>query len=755
MKYLDLFTKVAGVSIIIGACAWAITVSLDTYSSDANLTWTRQQVAAIEDKFYDFRSAVLRTNTGERKNEDIILVDIDDKSLQKINSWPLPRETWAVVLGNLKAYGAKIVAFDAFFPEPSLTCSDKNPDKIFADSIKDFQSIDGNKVILSFTTSADKNTETFTQLPMDVMFRAVANTRRAANSEPFVTYIDRHTYPIDAILAGEPHLGSINMHPDIDGVFRHYKLASSLKETMEEIDEEGNPIKETFYTDVYSLGLNAVNSYIDQDLMLDFKDSGSGSIELKTQKKNSRLRINSLGETKIRWFGDEDSFGRVPLHKVFFSSPKDKDLQETFNNKMVFVGSTALGAHDLRNTPVNAQMPGVLSHMNLAHMIMKNYVYAPVDESFKITFVIFCSGLAFLLTVMYFNKALLDIIALVLVCAAALYVDYKVYLPEGYELKLFYTLTAFVSSYSWITILNFNRASAEKKQIKGAFSRYVAPAIVNDMLDHPDKLKVGGEKRDITCLFSDVRDFTSISEQLTPSELGWALNRYMGKMTDIVFATNGTLDKYIGDAIVAFWGAPLDIGDHVTQAVDAAVKMLEALPEVNKELSDKGLPEFKIGLGLNSGECSVGNMGSDQIFAYTALGDAMNLGARLESLCKHYGAQILISEFTFERMDQSKFTTRMIDKVRVKGKTEPVGVYEVLYSWHPLYKEREFLTLFKDSYQQFLVKDFVEAKAGFEKILAVFPEDKSCARMKETCEHWIANPPADGEDHTITTMTTK
>src|SRR5690606_31929167 len=156
----------------------------------------------------------------------------------------------------------------------------------------------------------------------------------------------------------------------------------------------------------------------------------------------------------------------------------------------------------------------------------------------------------------------------------------------------------FVLTYSWLTFLNFNQASAEKKQIKGAFSRYVAPSIVNDMLSNPDKLKVGGEKRDITCMFSDVRDFTSISEKLTATELATALNRYMGAMTDIVFETKGTLDKYIGDAIVAFWGAPLDIGDHVNYAVEGAVKMLEALPAINEEFKAKNLPEFKIGLGL-------------------------------------------------------------------------------------------------------------------------------------------------------------
>lgn len=759
MRYLGLSAKILGVVIIVGFCGYAATVSFNTYSRAVKRTWLQKYAGATEDKFYDIRSGFYRSRHEPEVNNDVILVKIDDQSLQKINSWPLPRETWATLLERLKGYGAKIAAFDVFFPEPALACSaDKNPDAVFAQAIRDFQSVNGNKVILSFTTSTDPETQTFKQVPMDVMFRGVANTRRAAGFDPFTTYIDRNTYPVESVLAGEPHLGSINMDPDVDGVFRHYKLTSSLKETVVDIGENGEKVEDVFYTDTYSLGLNAVNSVTGQDLLLEFDPTGSGHINLgraPASKNEDFLRLNELGETKIRWHGGLDKFANISLHEVLFADPADKKLKKFFNNKIVFVGSTALGAHDLRNSPVDPQMPGVLAHMNLVHMIMHNYVYAPLKDSLNVTMTMFILGILALLSVMYFNKALLDIIALVVIGAVILIVDYQIYLPQGYELKLFFTLLALGSTYAWITILNFNQASAEKKMIKGAFSRYVAPAIVDDMLDHPDKLKVGGEKRDITCLFSDVRDFTSISEQLTPSDLGWALNRYMGKMTDIVFETNGTLDKYIGDAIVAFWGAPIDIGDHVTQAVDAAVKMLEALPEVNKELAAKGLPEFKIGLGLNSGECSVGNMGSDQIFAYTALGDAMNLGARLESLCKHYGAQILISEFTRERMEKDRFVTRQIDKVRVKGKKEPVGVHEVLYSYHPLYKEREFLDLFNDSYQKFLDKKFDEAKEGFEKVLAVFPEDKSSQRMIESCEKWLEIPPAPGEDHTITTMTTK
>ncbi len=357
--------------------------------------------------------------------------------------------------------------------------------------------------------------------------------------------------------------------------------------------------------------------------------------------------------------------------------------------------------------------------------------------------------------IMLFNNAILDITSLIVIILGILLLDKYYFFPQNYDLKLLFVIIANVSCYSFITILNFSKASAEKKQIKGAFSRYVAPAIVNDMLENPDKLKVGGDRKDITCLFSDVRDFTSISEKLTPTELASALNRYMGEMTDIVFQTNGTLDKYIGDAIVAFWGAPLDIGDHVNQAMEGAVRMLEALPAINAEFAEKNLPEFKIGLGLNSGECSVGNMGSDAIFAYTALGDNMNLGARLESLCKYYGAQILISEFTYERMNREKYISRCIDKVRVKGKTEPVGVYEVLYSYHPLMLHQNALRDFKNAYDLYIQGKFAKARELFEAVLSVVPEDKASIRMIENCQYWMDNPPGVDDDWTITTMTTK
>jgi adenylate cyclase len=692
----------------------------------------------FENKFYDFRyNQILDPN---KKDKDVVLIDLDDESLQTLGSWPVDRTHWAKMLNNLKAYGTKIVAFDVIFPEEVKTCGagQEGPDEIFANAIENFQNKDGNKVILAYTTQDGAVAEMypedyFPEVPEELFNFMLDSQQADENMSLAKRAIEKHTYPIKKLLAPMPDMGYINMLEDKDGVFRHYPIVSN--------------VDMLFFP---SIGLKAFESFVGMSHKINVNTQGTAIMEFEGKD----IFINNRGETKVRWLGTYDNFDSVKLHHIVNGDPNDPKLKEKLNGKIAFVGSSATGAHDLRNTPLDAKMPGVFVHMNIVHMLQHQFFYQHLEDSIKYTFIILGIAVIFLLGVMYFNNAILDLITVIVLSAGIYWVDLKYFLPQGYELKLFFTLFSIGASYSWITFLNFNQSNAEKKQIKGAFSSYVAPLIVDEMLDHPDKLKVGGERIDITCMFSDVRDFTSISEKLTPNELAKALNRYMGEMTDIVFATNGTLDKYIGDAIVAFWGAPIDIGDHCTQAVDAAVKMLEALPAINDEFREQGMPEFKIGLGLNSGECNVGNMGSDQIFAYTALGDNMNLGARLESSCKFYGAQILISEYTYDRMDRSKFVTRLIDNVRVKGKTKPVKVYEVLYKGHHLWDRRDLLDKFLEGYQLFLDKKFEEAVKCFDLVLEEV-EDKSSERVKEACLHWIANPPQENEDHTITTRTDK
>jgi adenylate cyclase len=809
MKFLSRFLHSIGVFAIVATSLSAIFITVFVKELSDENSWKApfEYILSFENRFYDYRMKT--TVKDSPANNTAILVTIDDESLHKINSWPIPRENWALLLDNLNKFGANVVAFDVLYPEPVKSCAETSPDDLFAGAIEKFNNTQAYETPEQFkertkNASADEDTEKLKTVilsysiqkidddyqnesimeepPFDVYTSMISNTI-STNCKTFQrSGIEGPTFPIQKFLDSGPDLAYLNMEEDSDGVFRHY----SLFKYVPSVENEGPLILPSLGTKAFLASTNLSN------LKIKIEDQCFATFKINDKV----IKTNSHADTKIRWIGERDKFKTISLYRVLegknFTYEKRTeigdqyitktsedfpnyqlqegeyfnkdgivvtkisiDMNTFFKGKTVFIGSTSTGAHDLRNTAINPTLPGVYSHMNFYNMLEQQFFFKSTDESTFHSLYILSAGMLLLLLAMMLAKPVLDIFTLAFILTASYLLDHYYYIPNGYELSLFYCYFAFGATYSWVTFLNFNKSNAEKKQIKGAFSRYVAPSIVDDMLDNPDKLKVGGEKRDITVMFSDVRDFTSISEVLSPSELSLCLNRYMGEMTDIVFETNGTLDKYIGDAIVAFWGAPTDIGDHVNQSIDAGVRMMEALPAINEEFKEKGFPEFKIGLGLNSGECSVGNMGSDQIFAYTALGDNMNLGARLESLCKYYGAQILVSEYTFDRMDQERWTSRLIDNAVVKGKTEPVGVYEILYSYHAFMIDQDSLVKFKEAFQLFTDAKFQEALNIFEKLAELHPNDKASNRMKDTCEHWVANPPKEGVDHRITTMTTK
>jgi adenylate cyclase len=386
------------------------------------------------------------------------------------------------------------------------------------------------------------------------------------------------------------------------------------------------------------------------------------------------------------------------------------------------------------------------AHANLFHALDRGLLYQSDDWSILYSLAFLLIGIGSVLVLARFKSPLAEAFGTMGVVAAIYAADRYYFSPNGYFLRLFLILAGTLALYAWFTILNVFQEAREKKRVRDAFSRYVAPEIVKEMLSHPDKLKVGGEKREITMFFSDVRDFTMISERLTPTDLASFLNFYMGRMTDILFESGGTLDKYIGDAMVAFWGAPLDMADHAYQAVRGAQLMLEALPEVNKEFEKKKLPKVNIGIGLNTGEVTVGNMGSNKIFQYTALGDSMNLASRLESLTKEYGVNLMISEFTLGKLGDKarEFRIRPLDLVQVKGKSEAVKIFEVIPNWSPWAKEDALRERFTDTFEhKYLRRQFNDAQDVFKEILAAIPTDVATKRLLKKSEEFLANPPPD------------
>lgn len=724
------FSKYFGIILIFAFCAMSIFFSfvardLDTRS---NLYKTISYASYAENRFYDYR--MLKSIDYENKNDQVVLVALDDQTLENIGYYPFARTVWGDFVKKMYHFGAKVVSFDVFFAEKSMSCGTESPDNDFRQAIDFFESKPGNTLMLAYTL-AEKYEDPMEEVPGE-LYNFILDSRQPPEVNLKQWYVSRTNFPHEMFASTADSLGFITMKEDSDGVFRHYPIVAN-------IDGLYMP----------SLALKSYMLLTGENPPLEIQNDGSAVLKIQDRD----LYINHNGETKIRWFGAENSFKVHSLWDVLQAKNDDEKMKKAFDNKIVFVGSTATGVHDLRNTPLDAKLPGVYAHLNITNMLLKHYFYKDLNDSIYISIIILFLGVLVAVLIQLLDNAFLDLFALIATSVAALYIDNIYFMPKGYELKLFFCLNGFIFTYAWNTFLNFRAANQDKKRIKGTFSRYVAPSIVDDMLDNPEKLKIGGDKKDITCLFSDVRDFTSISESLSPTELSQVLNRYMGEMTDLVFETKGTLDKYIGDAIVAYWGAPLDLEGHPDYAVGAAVQMMEALPSINEEFKAQGFPEFKVGIGLNSGECSVGNMGSDTIFSYTALGDNMNLGARLESLCKFYGAQILISDQTKERLTLD-FQYRLIDNAKVKGKDIPVGVYEVFYKGHPLYDQFDDVKLFNEAYQAFHDGHFAKSKELFLKFMEKYPEDPSSVRVLDKVENYLKNPPTD-DQFNITVMTSK
>lgn len=401
-----------------------------------------------------------------------------------------------------------------------------------------------------------------------------------------------------------------------------------------------------------------------------------------------------------------------------------KVLPETFENKIVLIGATAPDLHDEQLVPTSngRLMSGVEIHANIIQTILTRNFLREVPAWVTILSIIFLAlfcGLVF--EYLKAVKALFTAIALAVLylITALIWFDY------GWILNLLFPLATIFLVYVIILLTQYLGEEKAKRRLRKIFSQYVSPAVVEEVLAL-DELKLGGVQKNLTVFFSDIRGFTSISEKLTPEELVHVLNEYLTAMTDLVFKHRGVVDKYMGDAIMAFWGAPLPDADHAYHTCVCAIEMVTKLQELQKHFGVHNLPVFNIGIGINTGEMVVGNMGSHERFDYTVMGDNVNLGSRLEGLNKEYGSGIIFSQFTLAELiktgQEKNLVYRFLDRVAVKGKNEPVEIYELL----GLNTDTR-LTDLVDKYQRaigiFQQNNFLEAKRLFGEVLQKYPAD--------------------------------
>jgi adenylate cyclase len=434
----------------------------------------------------------------------------------------------------------------------------------------------------------------------------------------------------------------------------------------------------------------------------------------------ARIPVDSAANVLVPYRGGPKSYSYISFLDVLEKRVNPSLLKDT----IAIVGTTAPGLLDLRATPMSGIYPGVEVHANLVSALLDSEkpggikTYYPNSEFFEFLVIFFIGlGLSFLIPI---ASPVIALIGFLGVEAAVVSVT-QVLWTNGYVFPTASILIAFLCLYVLNTAYGFLIEAKQKRQFTSLFGQYVPPELVQKMADDPEKYSMEGRKARLTVLFSDVAGFTSISEQLSPTDLAAYINQYLTSMSMIIRESGGTLDKYIGDAIMAFWGAPVDEPEHAEKAVSAALAMQKKVDELNSEFSQRGWPLLRIGIGLSTGEMTVGDMGSQVRKAYTVMGDAVNLGSRLEGLTRMYKNKIIASQPTVDAC--KNFIFRELDRVRVKGKDEPVTIYEPLGMSSELASRSAELSTWKSALESYRSMNWQTCQKILADLRGKYPRD--------------------------------
>lgn len=615
-------------------------------------------------------------------SDKIVIVDIDEASLKAVGQMPWPRSVMGQLVDNLKAMGADVIVFDIVFAEPDRSSPSRIADQFreqdgFVDLIPLLEAMPDNDFSFSQSIRKAENVVTgfsFTNEKTEATPRqkGIFRGRDIEHFVPNLRGVSANLKPVSKYAAGN---GSFFVSTDTDGIIRRVPMLVAH-------NRPGSSI-----TSIYpSLSLETIR-VLDQErggrvilgneqyAKLDPERFGIEGIEVGKGKRF--IPTNARGEFPV-YFAKSNPDWYVPAHKVL-----DKTLpQEAIKDKIVFVGTSAVGLKDIRSTPLDTFIPGVEVHLNIVDQILQsNYLTRSIEAEGLEAVSIAIMGIFIIIFAPFFG-AVFQAFVVIAAVAGAIFAGWYAFVHHGLLIDVAYPSLSVLVIFMLSTVLTYLRIERERRQVREAFGLYISPAFMKELTKNPDKLRLGGEIRDLTVMFTDIRSFTTISEGLTPEDLIQLMNDFLTPMSDLVMENRGTIDKYMGDAMMAFWNAPLDDPHHPRHACMAALGMQTALAPINKSLREKAEITgtdplvLQAGIGVNTGPCAVGNMGSRQRFAYSTLGDAVNLASRLEGQTKTYGVEILIGEETWKHVPE--LATLEMDLVQVKGKTAPVRVFALL-----------------------------------------------------------------------------
>lgn len=647
-------------------------------------------VKYIREKCFDSYQIIKPRASPAAEDRLAFIVDIDEKSLQEYGQWPWSRKQIAQLVVNLHNLGVGVVAFDMVFPEPDRL----NPEAL----LDSFEELDDTvrKGILALESNDEILGRVMAETRV-VLGRAGFWDRRGEVGRPLsagaiaVRALSPDSPKATDLLVDVPSLipnlalleknakgiGTFAFRPMLDGIIRQVPLVTQFQ----------GKLYPSLAVEALRVGLQVPT------LILEIAPYGVKDLAIapKSVIPPQGLKVSTDQAGQVRpYFALHDSSIYISASDILTG----RVAPERVAGKIAFVGSSAAGLLDVRSTPVSSQIPGVEVHVQVLENMLAidpetkelTAVHQFLSRSQFVSkggelILIACGGLLMILLTPILGATRSMLVFLLLTSGAVAgswyLFSHKLILMDA----SFAVLSSFIL-YATLTYLCLNREEAEKRYIRSAFSKYLSPDMVAVVAEHPERLRLGGQQREMTLLFCDVRGFTTISEQFSAEGLTHLINTLLSPLTEVILNNRGTVDKYMGDCIMAFWNAPLDDPEHARNACLAALQMIQEMAPLNERLKLEAQEEgrlhleLKVGLGLNTGECVVGNMGSNQRFDYSVLGDAVNMASRLEGQSKTYGVPIVIGEETWRKIPE--FATLELDNIKVKGKSQAVRIFALL-----------------------------------------------------------------------------
>lgn len=683
---------------------------------------------------YDLYDLRLQQFLLSEQDPRIVIVDIDEKSLSAEGRWPWNRTKLAILIEQLfNHYGAAIVGFDMVFSEAD-------------------QSVDLNtlRMLLQQNKGAVKLDHIVSQLSSDQVFAQAIADRPVVLGYLF----DRSTKQLQvgnpgrAIIGSDPELSSLPI-PQASGII------SSIDQIQEISDWNGffdNPMVDSDgvyrrvpllqrYQEEYfpSLALAMILALFDEkevSAIVEHDATAKHSALVAVEAAGVRIPVDEHGAVLVPYRGPQGSFPYVSATDVINGTADINRLEGT----IVLIGTSAAGLLDLRVTPMSNRYSGVEVHANIISGILDERIWHQPDYTLAVELLqLLVSGL--LLSFLIPRASVLVSTLVTLGWVGAL-VSFNLYAWSQllWVVPLGYTLMLVVALYLFQQTTGYFFETRNIAQLANQFGQYIPPEVVKELGEQDQQVQLSGESREMSVFFSDVRGFTSLSEQLSPTQLTRLMNIYLTGVTRVIHEHRGTVDKYIGDAVMAFWGAPLKDEGHARHALQAAMRMVAILPEINQQLQRENLPSVRVGMGINSGYMNVGNMGSSFRMAYTVMGDAVNLASRLEGLTKFYGVPLLVSGEVVDQVPE--YLYRKLDLVQVKGRQEPVELYAPI-ALKASCSEDEIsqVALFEQGLKHYVDKEWQVARDCFQTYLNRCADDQPSQIYLERISEFEQTPP--------------